>query len=245
MYKRKAPYSGKRNPQRKYARQGAYTARIVPGYTRTSGFYGRYNRSSLMKSAVVNELKFKDTEINEIIDTGVSNALPATGTVLQIPTGTGPSDRIGRQISVKSIMAHLKVTKSPSTDSTSQLRLLVVVDSQANGTKPQIQNILATPITVNSFRNMAEVHRFKILYDKIHALNSFTIETTVDDSPKYASISKNVSIYKKVNLPIEYDASVTTGAITTIRSNNVLLFAICDDNLEVTINGVVRVRYDD
>ena len=206
------------------------------GYDRTAGFYGRYNRSSL-RSSSVSELKFFDTTIGNVAPTaGV--ILPTAGTLVPIPVGTGPSERIGRQVRVKSINAYLTVTKSSSATSTETVRLLYVLDTQCNGAKPTVAEILAAP-SYNSFRNMANTKRFVILRD--HELN---ITSQTWDGSTFASVSRQVNFFRKVNIPVEYDQTLNTGAITTIRSNNLIILAISQGG-NGYVAGTVRVRYDD
>lgn len=238
MYKRKTPYQGKRNPQRKYRRTGTY--KYAKGYSQTSGFYGRYNRASVKNSAIsAGELKFKDTSlvVNTVTQTGTIE--PATdGTFLKIPVGTGPSDRIGRQIKVKSINAYLTITKTSSALSTDTVRLLWVLDTQCNGTVPTVDTVLHST-NVNSFRNMANSKRFVILKDDEVNLTSQTWDGT-----NFNLTSRQRNFFKKCNLPIEYDPSLNTGAITTIRSNNIFLLCISMYGT-CKVNGYVRIRYED
>lgn len=206
------------------------------GYDRTAGFYGRYNRSSL-RSSSVSELKYFDTSISTLVPTtGV--IIPTAGTLVPIPVGTGPSERIGRQVRVKSINAYLTVSKNSSNNSTETVRLLYVLDTQCNGATPTVAEILASPAH-NSFRNMANTKRFVILRD--HEIN---ITSQTWDGTNFASVSRQVNFFRKVNIPVEYDQTLNTGAITTIRSNNLIILAICQAG-NGHVAGTVRIRYDD
>lgn len=235
MYKRKTPYQGKRNPQRKYARRGSVST-YNRGYTRTSGFYGRYNRVSLRNSSV-SELKYIDTTINASApSTGA--ILPAAGTLVPIAIGTGPSERIGRQVKVKSINAYITLTKNSSGNATDVVRIILCLDTQCNGSAPTVTDILATA-SVNSFRNMANSKRFVVLKD-----TEQTITSTTWNGTAFAPITRQLDIFRKVNYSIEYDQTLNTGAITTIRSNNLVLLAITAYNT-IDVLGTVRIRYDD
>jgi len=239
MYKRKTPYQGRRLPQRKYARRGT-VASYNKGYVRTGGFYGRYNRASVKNSAIsAGELKFKDTSlvVNTVTQTGTIEPA-ADSTFLKIPVGTGPSDRIGRQIRLKSINAYLTITKTSSALSTDTVRLIWVLDTQCNGSVPTVDTVLNTT-NVNSFRNMANSKRFVILKDDEVNLTSHTW-----DGSNFNLTSLQRNFFKKCNLPIEYDPSLNTGAISTIRSNNIFLLCISMYGT-CKINGYVRIRYDD
>lgn len=241
MYKRRRTYQGTQYQSKtKYQRRGTYTPKVIPGYTRISGYYGRYNRASVMKSqAVVNELKFFDTTIAQTTINSTGTKFPGTDlTFLKIPVGTGPSERIGRQIRVKSINAYLTVTKIADTASTDVIRLIWLLDTQANGTSPAVTDVLASA-SYNSFRNMANSKRFIFLGDK-----EITILSQNWNGTAFSATDKQVNFFKQLNSVIEYDSTVTTGALTTIRSNNILLLAI-SKNSTAQLHGTVRVRYDD
>lgn len=51
--------------------------------------------------------------------------------------------------------------------------------------------------------------------------------------------------YKKVDIPIEYDASVATGALTSIRSNNIFLVTAHSNLADNTyiVSGSCRLRF--
>lgn len=241
MYKRRRTYQGTQYQSKtKYQRRGTYTPKVIPGYTRISGYYGRYNRASVMKSqAVVNELKFFDTNIVATVAASTGSKFPATDfTFLKIPVGTGPSERIGRQIRVKSINAYLTVTKVSDTNSTDVVRLIWILDTQANGSTPNVNEVLASA-SYNAFRNMANSKRFVFLGDK-----EISIVSQANVSATFSAVSRQQNFFKQLNTVIEYDSSVTTGALTTIRSNNIFMLAL-SKNGSATIEGIVRVRYDD
>lgn len=235
MYKRKTPYQGKRNPQRKYARRGT-VASYNKGYVRTTGFYGRYNRHSV-RSSSVSELKFKDNAfITTITSAGV--ILPSTNSLVNIAVGTGPNERIGRQIKVKSINAYLTLQKNSSSYATDTIRIMLVLDTQCNGTAPAITDILQTA-SVNSFRNMANSKRFVVLKD-----SEINITSATYDGTNFATVHRQLEFFRKVNYSIEYDQNMSTGAISTIRSNNLFLVALTN-YASISVNGTVRIRYDD
>lgn len=223
-------------PRKKRNLRQGYIPRSGRGYTRTSGFYGRYNRMSLRNSSV-SELKYIDTAINATA-ASTGTLLPASGTLVPIAVGTGPSQRIGRQVRVKSINAYLTLTKNVSDKSTDVIRLILLLDTQCNGAVPTVTDILSTA-NVNSFRNMANSKRFVVLKDTEQTITSSTYYGT-----NFGPVTRQLDIFRKVNYPIEYDQTLNTGAITTIRSNNLILLAISAYDT-VSVIGTVRIRYDD
>ena len=132
----------------------------------------------------------------------------------------------------------MTVTKIADTNSTDVVRIIWLLDTQANGSSPNVNEILATA-TFNSFRNMANSKRFVFLGDK-----EITILSQNWNGTAFSATDKQVNFFKQMNTVIEYDSTVTTGALTTIRSNNILMLAISKNNT-ATIQGTVRVRYDD
>lgn len=192
---------------------------VVPGYTQTGGYYGRYNRTP-------SENKFFETSVT-------STNVNANGSIFSdslnlIPEGTTESQRLGRKCTINSIhikgeLEHPELTSLAQADN--KVRLILYLDKQCNGAAATVTNILETA-DVNSFRNLAEVGRFQILYDKTIAINANVTSayngTTIVEGT--GAVIKHVGINKKVNIPLEFSAS--TGAITELRSNNIGLLAI-------------------
>ena len=57
-----------------------------------------------------------------------------------------------------------------------------------------------------------------------------------------------VNFNKRVNLPIEFDSSVATGAVSSIRSNNLQVIYLSDVQGGVALNdfvGACRIRFTD
>ncbi len=94
-------------------------------------------------------------------------------------------------------------------------------DKQCNGAAASVTDILESN-NYNSFRNLANNKRFKILYSKIYAWNATCIAASVatpDNAARMVIKDYQVNIAKKVFIPVEYDS--TTGTITEIKSNNI------------------------
>jgi len=214
----------RRNPTLKgYARVGtAYTGKY------------RYGKPG-------GEMKFLDTAQGFTFDT--TGEVPAGGQLNLIPQGVNESERIGRKVTIKSIHARWQIQPNANTWLGSTLRLLLVQDTQCNGaaaTYSGVGGVLESD-SVTAFRNLENTNRFIIHMDKFFSLQPTAgILTAFNASPKCITFSK------RCNIPIEFDSSATTGAIGTIRSNNLFLLArsSLDDDLIQCI-GVVRIRYSD
>lgn len=238
---------GTRSRSRAAASRAAKSARsgIVRrgrGFLRTAGYWrGR-------RSGAGGELKFLDTNsaaaISAIIGTVHSSSL------VTIPQDGTESGRVGRKVTVKSLHVRgLCVLAGTSdfnnTDDT--VRLMIVLDKQCNGTAATPADILeagAGTVTIDSFNNLANKSRFRVLKDTKICMN---LNGAVDSVNNVVAGNRTVPFeyhFSNLNLPIEYDNSATTGALATVRSNNLLVLGISSDQ-RATIRYTARVRYSD
>lgn len=210
--------------------------RFLVGRVATTGFFGRFQPQGP-------EMKF--------LDTTVAASSPATtGTIFSsslniIPQDDTQSGRIGRKVTVKRVQLRGQVLLPATTtaaDTADRLRILVVLDMQANGASPLVGQVMETG-SINSYLDMANVSRFRVLADKLFTLSASAAGAPTG-TPSFGAVLKSFSIYKKVNIPIEYDASASTGALTTIRSNNILVVALTQNAL-ATLAFTSRIRYTD
>lgn len=198
--------------------------------------------SAYSKKAPTGEIKFLDTINSFTFDT--TGEVPATGQLNLIPQGTGEQERIGRKVHLKSIHMRGTISPNPATWSGgSMLRLLLVQDKQCNGaaaTYSGVNGVLENDV-ISQFRNLENIDRFIIHKDWYIPLNA-----KAGVSGAWAPVVKEIEFHKKLDIPIEFDSTVTTGALTSIRSNNLFLLArsTVDDDI-VTYAGVCRVRFVD
>lgn len=250
MYKRKAPSQGGRGsykaPRRtvvtKYSSySGApykgLRGRVSKGYTRRSGFYGRYNLPD-----GGSEQKFFDTAVSFTVDT--TGEVPTSGQLVLIPQGVTESTRVGRKCVIKSInitgLALTTYGAATSANSTGGTSVYLVMDKQANGAAAAAADVFTGTNFPNAVRNLANSTRFVILKKWQH-----TWQPVAGVSGAFADLTKTIKYYKKCNIPIEF--SSTTGAITEIKSNNLFLMAGASANIDdtVTFNATCRVRFTD
>lgn len=174
--------------------------------------------------------------------------LSATGAILddsllEIAAGTGESNRIGRKITVKkiSIRGFFKAaTATASANTGNRCRIIVYLDKQANGATAAVGDILEDA-DINGFRNLTNVGRFYVLYDKIMNVNNLAGagNGTTDN---YGEAHYGFQMHKSCSIPIEY--SGTAGAITEFASNNIGVLAI-DEESNAAIQYRWRVRFTD
>lgn len=215
-----------RTAQRRFARRRM----IVPGYTRSSGAYGRYNGCGA-------EMKFFDTAISFACDNTAE--VPATGQLCLIPQGDTSSTRDGRQATIRSIQLRLMGNFAPGAAATpfTIIKLFVILDKQCNGAAATQTDIFTSSAVNTAMFNLDNSDRFVILKQWTKVLNPLAGATTA-----YNAVTFAIEWYKKVNIPIIWNS--TAGAITEIRSNNIFLYAgAYNSDDTVTITGTCRLRF--
>ncbi len=206
-----------------------------PGYDRSVGFYGRYAGSG-------SEAKFFDTDVAD----AVVAANMTVNNLTVIAEGNGESNRIGRKITVKSIhiKGHITLPATTASNATSDNVLCkLILDTQTNGTAMVAADLLDTDV-INSFNNLANSGRFKVLYQKWFAMNTGGGGVATGAAYIFTEATRQIKVNKRCNHVIEYDNSGTDGAIGTVRSNNLYWITQSASGLCV-IAATVRLRYTD
>lgn len=236
---RKTAMPGYHARQRRYIQAGQrarYRARwgsarpFRRGRDMKSGFYGRFNRRRGTHYHHA-ELKFHDVTV------GLS-PLSITGTffdsLLTIPQGTSENERIGRKCTVKSLGLRFNInllTQDMPNETTDVVKMYVILNTQTNGSNISTVDFLETT-NVHSFRDLANTGRFKVL-----ATRKYALQSTAGGNTNFARSVVCDEINLKLNLPIEYNG--TTGIISEMRSNNILLLFI---SLEGRCSVEMRTR---
>lgn len=202
------------------------------GYSRTSGYYGRFGGDS-------GEDKFFDTSLNFTVDT--TGEVPATGQLALIPQGVTESTRVGRKCVLTSISIHAFLQFVPAAAATAAtiVALYLMQDTQTNGAAAAATDVFNSTDFVSGHRNLSNSQRFLILKKWLVTMVAPSGVTTA-----YNNVIRPWHYYRRCKIPMEY--SSTTGALTEIRTNNIFLMASAlssDDT--VTINGQCRVRFSD
>jgi len=232
---------------RKVARARMSTASsmvVVPGVTRSIGYYGRFTGPS-------GELKFLDSAVSET-PIGINGTVLGAGSLNLIAQGAGESQRVGRKVTLTKVMFRGigfmagDTTGGTAAESVSsnQMRIILYWDKQCNGAVATAGGILGPgTVTIDSFNELVAKDRFRILKDKIIDFNR---TTSVHDGTDFVpgSVTRKVFFSKNCNIPIEFEGA--TGALTEIRSNN-LSFLLVSRNATspLTFTGTCRIRYSD
>jgi len=203
---------------------------VVPGFTRTGGFYKRMSQGG-------EETKFFDTALSFNFD--ATGEVPATGQLCLIPANDTESGRDGRKITVTAIQMKGHVSYFPATETNPVVaHMYLVLDKQCNGAAAAVTDVFTNTNLATQFRNLANSDRFVILK---HWHWDFNFTAGV--SGAFAATTRTFEFYKKCNIPMFY--SGTAGAITEIRSNNLFLVAGSNnvsDDLAVMV-GNARIRF--
>lgn len=209
--------------------------------------FSRAKASKRRSTSLNAELKFLDTAHSFTTDATLE--IPATGQINLVPQDDTQSGRDGRKIVIKSIFTRLQMTLKPAADALAAdvMYLWLVQDKQCNGGAATVGDantgIFTTTNAVTCQLTLANSSRFKILKKWSWPFNPSAGVTTA-----YNNYTRNMSYYMKCEIPIEFDASAITGAIGTIRSNN--LFFVCGTNTnetddKIVVLGSTRIRYAD
>lgn len=223
----------------------------IPGVTRTSANWLRALPNS-------SETKYNDCEVsgaitaNWVFLTQVSisptSASPVnlanTNSLVAIAQGTTQNSRIGNKMTVYRVrvQGQLSMNATTSAISASYARIVLVLDTQANGTMAAASDVFestAAGVTnLFAFQNMDNVGRFRVLKDK-----RFKIEV-----PSYSASDPDGAVtpvklsHKLKDCPIMF--SSTTGAVSEIRSNNLFLLW-ASPTAGVNFQGKTRVYWKD
>lgn len=216
-------------------------AMVVRGFTRVGGNYGRFGASRGRRASLGGELKYFDTSLaaTNVPQVGVVNP-----NLVIVPQGDAENNRIGRKINIRSIwlkgtiFLNVSATAAAATDT---VRMILVQDKQANGAVFTVADVLQNTDYIG-FRNLANTSRFNILWDKTYNMSAMAVFTA---TPAGLPTEKALNMYVKCNIPIEYDAALTTGVITTQRSNSLAVLMISENNNVSQVEYRCRIRYSD
>jgi len=172
------------------------------------------------------EVKFHDATTSAAVTTA-SGFHHATN----IAEGDDYNERIGRKINLLSLLVKGYITCITTSDI---VRVYVVYDKEPQQTQPAIADILVAD-GVNTFPNINNVQRFKILYDRVFNLTLQDGAETTQQKFKFYKRFKNAEISWKTdgaNLP---------------NKGGIYVYAVALNNAAATVNWSVnsRLRFTD
>jgi len=121
----------------------------------------------------------------------------------------------------------------------------LLLDTQCNGAAAAASGdagVFTSNATSTTMVNLANSGRFRILKKWEWNFNPPAGATT-----GFNTVNRSFSFFKKCDIPLEFDASADTGALTTIRSNNLFLVAGATAAIDdlVSVAGTCRLRFSD
>lgn len=215
------------------AEQARYHATHRSGYTRTAGYYGRFSGDARTR-----ENKFFDTALNFTFD--ITGEAVAGSSLCLVPEGTTQSERVGRRLTIHSIQIRGSLLFVPTAAKSASISYLYLVrDRQANGAAPAVTDVLTAANMNKGLINMANSQRFHIMRRFVMPINAQAGVNTA-----FGEMHAPIEFFTRCNIPIDFSGS--TGALTEIKSNNILLLAgsVTADDL-TTIAGTARIRFSD
>ncbi len=215
-----------------------------------NGGYRNNNGWNKVKRDIRQLKRVASTHEYKFVSTSIDDAVIATGGTVQtqlftIAQGDGRGNREGRKITLTSIQCRFILSLPPTnmhTETSELMRIIILHDKQANGALPAVLDILLTA-GVQSFKNLEQTQRFRTLLDRTMTVTSQT-GAWDGTNPEFGEDIIFFDWYKKLNIPIMYDNSLTTGVIATIVSNNIVALYISRTGIGA-IEGQFQFRYLD
>lgn len=163
-----------------------------------------------------------------------------------IARGDDIDERIGRQITMKSIEVHMRFeAKAPEAGVTpSAIRVLIVYDRQTNGAALTVAQVLSSvggPLVTLAPKNLENRDRFQILRDM-----KFGLPCSV--STDFMAAPKVMKFYQGVNLSTTYNTG-DAGTVADITTGSLYMITLASDAAAGAhmplYSFVSRVRYAD
>jgi len=170
---------------------------------------------------------------------------PFGGTLLAISEGTDDSSRIGEHIMISKVYIRLMFNMNEENPAFAYdvVRVMVVLDKQANGAPINEVDLLGTAYGPLKFLNTDNAKRFRVLYDESVILKANgAAALNPPGTPLVARDVEVLDIYlDHLNIHTRYNDPM--GSITSITSNNIAVIMLPQGNNRTRFYGEFRVRY--
>ncbi len=200
------------------------------------------------------EMKFIDTEtVNDAFSTAWATMEDATALCINgIGQNDGESGRDGRvvwlhKVSMKYflIFNNLEAQSAPTADFLA--RVGIVIDKQANGATIDVSDVYDEGLNndVLAFRNLREISRFNVIYDKRIRIQPFDLsEGSANNFANGIWVSPIYQFHKTFNPPLKVDYGGTGATVAAISNIALHVIGICTA-ASVLLNSQTRVRFTD
>lgn len=215
-------------------------------------------RTGGWRNPLRHELKFLDSASAGTLGKSASECTVADNPAivcLNAPVqGSGATQRIGRQIMIRKILGRVKFfNRTAPTGSAFEswaptVRWMLVYDMQTNGTAPTQAQLFSAPADISTLQNLDNRDRFKILMDKVFTFAKIGMRQ-VDEGQATAGQAKTYKFYKRVNLPVQFNAG-NAGTVADIATGSLHLVCFSDGGsndptYNAHIDALIRIRYSD
>ncbi len=203
----------------------------------------RFASAPPRRRAISGEIKFHDVDLDDAVIAAGCNVTPTINIIAQ---GVTESERVGRKCTITQIQWRWRCFL-PEQDAVADpamadgVRMIVFQDKQANGATAVNTDILETN-DWQSFRNLANVGRFNILFDHNLTLNYLTLASDGAGLVSSASVHAEGTFFKVCDIPLEFNAAA--GTIDEVRSNNIGVM-LCGSNGIMGFDSKFRLRFSD
>lgn len=257
------PYAGKRKRSRyvpkrdrRRVRQKIFTPAINPiTNQRTGGFSGM-------------EVKYFDTSKNLANCASLGNLSdgvfdPSTVDCLNCPeTGSGPQNREGRMIKMRSVHIEGVCQYVPQFDNivvatVPDVFIALVLDTQTNKAQMSSADCFTNPSTsldlvTAPFRDLEYTKRFKVLKIRRIRAPDLSLDISGASAHEYSGKLIHFEMHKKLfDLPVQFVGNASPNTVANIQDNSLHLVVFCDcatsssdtSKIEVKLGYNARVRF--
>lgn len=158
--------------------------------------------------------------------------------IFELSSGSGPDQRIGRKVTIKSIQLHWGLENRTVTadGSVFPVRTMIIYDKQSNGVTPAYYDIISDQLGSGdakwSFKNLQNKDRFVVLYDSFGATEAGDSKSRDSVRVNYGTGESGTSkdnevyfgkVYRTMDFPCifseEFDRPIT-GAVYVVTAGN-------------------------
>lgn len=185
-------------------------------------------------------LSFRKNEFKSV-DVLVAPMALNTGGNVSLLNGVAPgvdiNHRIGREITMKSILVKGQHYVTAATGTDQVQRIMIVYDKQANATAPTTATVLGAGFGLYSPKSLENRKRFIVLYDRHFTMNA-------SGEPGAQRFFK---FYKRVNLPMTFNAGIA-GTVADIVTGSLYIVGVGENAAGPTAGAITvncRIRFID
>lgn len=204
--------------------------------------------------SAIGELKYRDYNgLAQMTDQGANERVLIGGDVgsLHPFQGNGDTARIGREHTMKRVSGTIWVTGSnkqltlgPGYSTITVVRLMLVLDTQANGSETRDSDIADIIVGAHplGYRNLDNVFRFKVLWDKSVMLNP---KGGSHDGTNLYAVAGGEILKFSIPLNVKTHSLTNSGDYGACADNKLVLLAMKSTSENVVIHHQTRLRFTD